>query len=314
MKRVLFIVLVLAITSVCFSVTSVQAELRFDSLEGTWWIITKSADTGRAFQFPPEDSGQAKTKKFRRKRKGYLYFPPNSYNNMSYENVLGLFSDPKGKNWYLADITTVISGGRPNDFACICTDSGTDYGFLLAMRIKLKEDIRNPGQIKSGTIRTLSGVAYGEVSSDVFAAGKRDFKAKLVSINKVPDQVKNLLPNPACTPITLDSCVHQTECEFNNGNWYERFSLCTDLASADHTLVGRWKDSWDEAYITYNQDGTYDGTEFGIPFQGDWAPLSPTEAIRSWGTGNNTMTIILQNSDEYTVDGVPSLGVYSRIW
>jgi hypothetical protein len=195
MKARRSVLMVLALTGAFtfFSATSVMAQLFFSSMQGTWWVTAKSQEKGYVYTLPPADGSIGKAIKFQRKWKpGYIYFPDDSLNGFIFENVIGVFFDSNGDVKVGRDKQAEIKGGTPNDFVLVEEDSGEGDSSISVFQIKLIEDKKEPGNIKSGKIRTLAGSFYYPLNDNMMFAGKNGMKLKLIPEDKVPDHIKQL--------------------------------------------------------------------------------------------------------------------------
>ena len=111
----------------------------------------------------------------------------------------------------------------------------------------------------------------------------------------------------AAASTTRESCLQL------RGYWYQAVSTCSCYETTHHPIVGKWKDEWDEHFITYSPDGTYSATEFGLPYHGTWVPVSATIVWRFDAGYVFAWTLIMTSPSTYIYKEAPSLGTETRI-
>lgn len=185
-------IMILSVVFTLLGITIAKADLSFNSFEDTWWVVSKDMEKG--YVFPPPSEGFSKAEKHIDKiKKGYLYFPAGSRNELDFENIIGVFFDYEGR-WFVDDtIILTVLGGTPQDFTVISRHQEDDRWATMILRVKVAEDKKNPGMIKSAQMDVL-GSAFFETSSegDVFA-GEIQFKPKWIPESKVPEHVLEIL-------------------------------------------------------------------------------------------------------------------------
>lgn len=188
------IVMVFTIMFAFTGVTMTKAELNFEDVEGTWWIMLKQMDKGYIFLHPAVDGTVAKAMKYKNKSKaGYMFIPPESFDGDSYNGVFGIDPDGAG-GWMVVPYDLNIYGGTPNDLVGQAEMFMMGLEMVLTVRATLTEDKKNPGTIKSGKVETLGSSLLSNIPPDAIFAGTRDLKAKWIPEDKVPDDVKALIP------------------------------------------------------------------------------------------------------------------------
>lgn len=173
--------------------TAAVAQLNFDSMNGTWWVATKLMDKGAVFTMPPDHEATDKAQKWKEKTKeGYLYFPDNSLDVYTFENVVAISADHHEGYDVVYEIRVAIQGGNPVDFVGVVDEFGDDYGMMMVFQITLTEDKKDLGQIKSGKMGTMAGSFFMPLDEGIMFAGNRDYKYKWVPEDKVPDHIKEI--------------------------------------------------------------------------------------------------------------------------
>ncbi len=201
-RRVSLIAMAFTLMFALTSVTVAKADLSFLNGPATWWKTTKQLDTGYLFLPVTDDGTVAKAKKFKIKQKpGYMYIPKPSFDAGTSTYTYGVVQIDKDQDglWVTSEYNFVVRGGTPNDFVAHSEGPVPPLGgatMALTVRVKLIEDKKNPGTIKSGQVRTLGSSLILDIPSLVTFAGITDFRAKWIPVTKVPDAVLTLVSLP----------------------------------------------------------------------------------------------------------------------